>query len=397
MVLGSHVGMGVGAGLYGFVSSLFVVPLSDAFGWSRGEISSAAAFGLLGTLSAPLVGALADRYGAKRVVLIALCVLGLVFIGMSQMSGPFYQYVIFCSIFGIIAPGCTSITYSRAVTSWFVKARGQALGVMAAGISVGAFLFAPLVAAAIERYGFEGGFLTLATLVFGLGVPAVILAVRERPQYLMEQGSAEQQSTDGRIRGTEEHSLASILRSRGFIALAVAVFSTNAPGAGILTQLGPLLTHNGIASPALMISLFSIAVFIGRIGIGWLFDLTDARKVAAFFSTIAVAGCLLLLSGAPLSLVIIAVILLGLLQGMEVDVIAYFVARQYAPAQFGRLAGILLTISMLGSAVGVVGFGSLYDATASYDTALVGAAIFLVAAIIGYLMIPSPAASSSQR
>jgi len=102
--------MSVGAGLYFFVSSLFVIPLSEAFDWSRGTIASAAAIGALGTFSAPLIGKLTDRFGARRVACISLFLLGLTFVGMSQMSGPFRQFLIFSAIFGLSAPGCAAMT-----------------------------------------------------------------------------------------------------------------------------------------------------------------------------------------------------------------------------------------------------------------------------------------------
>ena len=63
----------------------------------------------------------------------------------------------------------------------------------------------------------------------------------------------------------------------------------------------------------------------------------------------------------PAWLVIPAVLLVGLLQGMETDVIGYFVANQFDRDQFGLLYGVVLTISMVGTTVGVVSFGILYD------------------------------------
>lgn len=385
VVASAHVGMATGAGLYFYTSSLFVVPLSETFGWSRGDISLGAALGLLGSLTAPVIGRLTDRFGARIVAGLALLSIGAAFIGMSQITGPFWQFIALSALFGFVAPGVTAMTFSRAVTEWFEKARGQALGIMAAGNSIGALVFTPVIAFALLNFGPEGGFLTLAALAMLLGAPVVLMFMRDwtHPDDTVEklpERTEPKPANKGRV-------LAAI-RSRSFFALALAVFATNIPTSGILTQLEPLLRHNGFTETAALVSLYAIVVLIGRVGVGWLFDRTDARYVAAIITIVAATGCLMFLSGAPAWMTIAAIVLVGLMQGMEVDAIGYFVARQFDRDEFGVLFGVLLTISLLGTALGIVGFGQLYDATQSYDLALTIAAGVIAIAFIGYLAIP---------
>ena len=385
VVVSAHVGMATGAGLYFYASSLFVIPLSETFGWSRGDIALGTALGLLGSLTAPLIGRLTDRFGARIVAGLCAIIAGAVFAVMSQMTGPFAQYVALSAVFGLVAPGVMAMTFSRAVTGWFKRARGQALGVMAAGNSIGALLFTPVIAFMLAQYGPEGGYLTLTALTALLGGPVILAGLRERDGISHEDGGVEERDADapadrGRIFAT--------LRSRSFIALALAVFATNVPVAGVLTQLEPLLLHNGVTQTAPLVSMYAIVVLLGRLGVGWLFDRTDARYVAAGVTILAATGCLLFLSGAPAWGVIAAIVLVGLMQGMEVDAIGYFVARQFGRGEFGLIFGILLTASLLGTAIGILGFGMLYDATQSYDLALMLAAGVIAIAFVGYLAIP---------
>ncbi|WP_226663332.1 MFS transporter [Alteriqipengyuania lutimaris] len=381
-----HVGIGVGAGLYFYTSSLFVVPASETFGWTRGEISAAAALGLLGSLSAPLIGRLADRYGARIVAGISMIAIGLVFVALSQVSGPYWQFVVLSALFGIVAPGATALTFSRVVTGWFDRAKGQALGIMAAGGSIGALLITPLVAYMLASHGIMGGYLTLAALAIFLGAPVILIFMRDR--------SDDEEPTTEEPAGSEadpapKRLVWATIRSRSFYALAVSVFCTNVPTSGVLTQLEPLLLFNGVTSTAPLISLYAVVVLIGRVGIGWLFDRGDARYIAASVTLIAATGCLMFLSGAPGWMTIAAVILVGLMQGMEVDAIGYFVAQQFPRETFGLLFGLLLTISLLGTALGIVGFGMLYDATQSYDLPLTIAACVMAVAFFSYLAIPA--------
>ncbi len=69
VLLASSVGNGSGlSGLPFYTFGVFVIPLVAAFGWTRGRISIAASFLILGTaITAPIVGTIIDRYGARRV------------------------------------------------------------------------------------------------------------------------------------------------------------------------------------------------------------------------------------------------------------------------------------------------------------------------------------------
>ena len=76
------------------------------------------------------------------------------------------------------------------------------------------------------------------------------------------------------------------------------------------------------------------------------------------------------------------------MQGAESDILAYFSGRLFGRRDYGTIYGALLTISILGTATGVLSFGRLYDATQSYDLALTVAAGLLTIVAMAYLLIP---------
>jgi predicted MFS family arabinose efflux permease len=182
------------------------------------------------------------------------------------------------------------------------------------------------------------------------------------------------------------------LRSASFWLLAAIMFIVNACATGVLTQLSPLLTEKHMAPGvvALLISVFAASVLLGRIAIGWMFDRVEAKFVAAVVTAASAAGALLLLGSAPtIAQTAFAVFLIGLMQGAETDVLAYFVARLFGIHAYNRIYGVLVTISLLGTAAGIVGFGRLYDAAGNYELALAISAGALALTTALYCFMPS--------
>jgi predicted MFS family arabinose efflux permease len=382
VVAAGAVGMGVGAALYQYVSSLFIPSLQAAFHWSRGDIASAAAIGLLAAFSAPLIGLLADRFGVRRVAAVCLCAVALAHIGFASMTGELWQFMACVAILSAVGPGCSSLAFSRAVNGWFDGSRGLALGLMACGISIGTLLASPILTWTIAAHGFRAAYFMLAAFAALIGVPVVLACISDGPN------TRERATAPLPDAGT----LTLALRSASFWLLAAIMFIVNACATGVLTQLSPLLTekHMTAGVVALLISVFAASVLLGRIAIGWMFDRVEAKFVAAVVTAASAAGALLLLGSTPTIVqTAFAVFLIGLMQGAETDVLAYFVARLFGIHAYNRIYGVLVTISLLGTAAGIVGFGRLYDAAGNYELALTISAGALTLTTALYCFMPS--------
>jgi predicted MFS family arabinose efflux permease len=378
----SLIGMGVGAGLYQYVASLFIVPLQDAFGWSRGEIAGAAAIGLLGALSAPLVGLLADRIGAMRVAVGCMLIVALAYVGLASMTGELWQFMACVSVLAIAAPGCTSLVFSRAVNGWFDKSRGLALGVMASGLSLSTFAMTPVLTRIIDAEGFRAGYLTLAAAAGVIGVLVVLAGVRSGPK-----GSSASAESDTPPEGA---TVREALRMRAFWVLAATMILVNAASTGILTQIAPLLSEKGLRAAApTLISVYALAVLAGRLGVGVLLDRVEAKFVSAIVTAAALAGFVMLTHAAPPTIyAMVCVALIGLMQGAEADVLAFFVSRIFGLRAYNTIYGLFFTISLFGSAIGIAGYGALYDVSQNYDVALMLSGAILALAAGLYLAMP---------
>ena len=85
--------------------------------------------------------------------------------------------------------------------------------------------------------------------------------------------------------------------------------------------------------------------------------------------------------------------LIGLQQGAEVDIFAYFIARRFDLARYGTIYGTLIGLSWIGTATGVLGVGHIHDQTGSYDLAqLIGAvALAIGTVLLALIHLPSRA------
>src|SRR4051812_42979281 len=146
---------------------LFLSSLNTSTGLGLGSISLAFAFGQLWWgLTQPFAGALADRYGVGRVL-----VVGLVLLAVGTFITPFMTTTLGLVLaIGVLASGGSgmagpAVLMSAAVRMIDPARRGLATGIVNAGGSFGQFATAPIAAALIVGMGWIGAMQVLAVIV----------------------------------------------------------------------------------------------------------------------------------------------------------------------------------------------------------------------------------------
>src|SRR5690606_20463587 len=133
VVLAAAIGVGISGMHVHFVGTL-IKPFEAAYGWNRAEV----AFGLtLMQLLAPLTyvlsGALADRFGARRVALAGVWVFGLGFVLMGLAGPALWTWYLACAAFAFLSVGASAIVWTTVVVKRFTYQRGLALALSLAG------------------------------------------------------------------------------------------------------------------------------------------------------------------------------------------------------------------------------------------------------------------------
>lgn len=380
IVLGAACGLGTGISFYLLISSIFIVPVTEAFGWTRGDLGIGGMISFMtGALCFPIIGRFVDRVGFRRVA--TVCALGLsaTYVATALQPGWFPFYIALMIIGGVFGGGTASIVYARPVVAAFQRQRGLALGLATAGTSIMAIIAPPLLAYVIGEYGWRAGFLALATLTGAIGLP-VALALIGRAREAVARDADE-----SKLANVRDVSLREALRGPRLWFLIVAICAINIPGSGVLGQLAPLVADRGLdeGEVALVMSVYAVGLLLGRVVTGMALDRLPAALVGFATMLVPVLGIVMLMAPAPsFAVAALAVGLIGMQQGAEVDLFAYVVSHSFGVKNFGAIYGVVVMAGAFSTAVALVTFGKVHDATGSYDIALmIGAVCFVVGAL----------------
>ena len=168
------------------VFGLFLIPLSDSFGWPRAAISGV--LGLVAVVSAavlPIVGRLADRHGARGLVLVGNVALGGAVALLALTNGSLARFYLTFALIAVAGSLPSSALFSKMVSDWFVAGRGAMLGITAGlGNALGATLLPIAAAVMMPRLGWRGTYAGIGLIVVGIGLPVLLLLLRDAPRHL---------------------------------------------------------------------------------------------------------------------------------------------------------------------------------------------------------------------
>lgn len=382
LVAAAMIGSGLGPGLYQNLSSLFVPELERDLGWSRGDIATAGGMGMLGALAAPAIGRAADRLGVRPVVIASMLVLALGYCWLAAVSGALWHYTAGVMLIVLALPGTSSLSFGKLIAARFVRHRGMALAFGTSGLAVMTVVVAPLLGLVIHGWGWRIALLLMAVASIAVALPPIMLAIRDAPL-----ARAPRTASDPAATGM---TAAEARRDPRFWLLIVSSILINFATTGLVTQMVPIGIERGLsaAEAALLLTGFGISAIAGRLLVGVLVDRLRPFPVAAGIAIVS-AGAFFLLAGGPsgLAAMMVVVFLCGLMNGAENDLLPFLAARLFGLRAFAEIYGTAIPIALAGSAIGIVGFGRLHDATGSYAVALVVGGVALALAAVCFLLL----------
>ena len=341
---------------------LFMSALNTSTGLGVGSISLAFAFGQLWWgLTQPFAGALADRVGAGRVLL-----LGVALVALGTFITPYMTSTAGLILaIGVLAAGGAgmagpAVLMAAAARLTPPEKRGLASGIVNAGGSFGQFLMAPIAAVLMAGAGWS-----VAMQIMGL---LVLLAL---PAAYVLQGHAGQNTAPGATKKLSTgEAIGQALRTPSYLMLAagffvcgfhVAFLATHLPG---VVALCGLPTEWGAWSLALL-GLFNI---VGSVAMGWAVGRWRMKSLLSLvYATRALAVLIFVFAPKSGPVVLAFAAVMGLTFLSTVPPTAGLVVKFFGVSHMATLFGLVMLTHQIGGFLGAWLGGQVFDATGSYD------------------------------
>ena len=362
------------SGLSFWTMGVYVHPLEEEFGWTRSQTSGATSISfLVSGLLGPYSGSVIDRSGVRRPLLLGA--LGLFFVLM-LLSGTqsLWQFYALYALMAVARVWVNYIPFLRLVARWFPQRMGAPVGVMGLGWSAAGLVFVPMATWLVGSLGWRGSYFASAFVLLTFTIPIILL--------LKAPGTLARPATVARL--ATEFTLREALRMRGFWMLALALGLFFGGTMSFSFHAVPVFLSRGLSDveAAWWVGAIALATTVFRLGAGPLADRVGRLHLFAPVAGLAPAlGLIALALGEGGGTMVLFVLLWGLGTAVGPIMESVLTTRLFGTASFGAILGALGVAETVGTVLGPIAGGAIYDASGSYNGALVLYACgFLVAA-----------------
>jgi MFS family permease len=391
LVIAGCITHAVNTGFSYFGMSAFFPSFEREFGWSRTAISGAFSLarvesGILG----PIEGYLTDRVGAQRMLFIGLiiCTLGFVFLSFVDSLPTLYLVIILGIVLG------SSLGYNMPISVLIAKVfherRSLAFGIFRMGPGISGPLV-PLIGWMIGLWGWRAAAVASGVIIFIVGLP---LAIVIRRIYNQEEAAMSVAKADGSSKTTRHDSsdpqftLSQALHHKAFWFLSTAMALRHLVTEGVSVHFVILLVDRGWSTEAAS-GLLGLSALIGapaRVGMGWLGDMLDKRRLVMAL-LLALSFSVLLMGYTAATIVFTpCMVIYSLAYGGLASLQEPIRADYFGTKAFATIQGMSRSVTTAGTFMGPIIAGFLYDLTKSYTMAFaIFAVVSLLASVLMFL------------
>ena len=357
---------------------LFLPSWTEEYEVSVSFLSTVAFVGwMVNGVAQPVVGGLADRYGARVVAAVSVAVLGLSTVAMAFSFNIWMLAFFYATLASFSNAGAMFTPITPLIARWFVRRRGAALSVITAGGSGGAMLLIPFAAYLLELANWRVALGVIAGILLVLVLPLVLVVIRNRPSLLglrpdgdtatMADGSQRPQIIDGPL--TVSH-WRQAYHSAPMWQLTLTYVVCGVTTAVIAVHFVSFAKTEGIneTTAAIAFGLLSFANMASVLVMGFFIsDRVQRKNALTFIYAVRGLGFLaLLVVPGTVGLWVFAVIA-GSSWLATVPQTSALAAEVYGVRNVGSITGMLTMVHMCAGAVAVLAAGFTFDLFGSYD------------------------------
>jgi predicted MFS family arabinose efflux permease len=361
-------------------AGVFMEPIAGEFGWGRTLVTAGTSMtSVVTALLSPAVGMLIDRWGARRLALPGVVATAFAIAAIGLANGSPAQWLAIWALYALVSISVKTTVWTAPVSGHFVTGRGLALALVLAGTAAAQAISPPLCNWLIDNYGWRSAYVWT-----GLGWGAVTLLLCWLFLYDRKDRDRGVEAVTGSASASPDLpglSIAEAWRSRPLRSIALSTFVMMLLSLGLQVHQVPILTGAGVsrANAAWLASLFGLAGIGGKLVTGALLDRYRPNWIGGL--TLAANGLafLFLLDGLRTpGLIVTAIVINGYSAGTKLQICTYLTASYAGLRNIGAVFGAMYSLVSLGSGLGPMIAGFVFDATGGYTP-------FLLAGTVGCL------------
>jgi MFS family permease len=370
--------------------TVFLLPISNEFGWDRAQTVSVYSIGALCVgLAAPFVGRLFDHSGPRAVYAIGLILLGAGF-SAAAFARQLWQLQICIGLAAGLGSACLGqVTGSLLVSRWFGPRLPTALAVVSSAAGAGVLLLVPLAQILVDQAGWRGAYHILGGVMLAGVVPLLLL-----PWRRVAAGAAHVTRFARPQAADDSWTLGSALRHHAFWSLFSIFFFTSLGMFSISVQVVTYLIEVGFAplQAAAAWGSSGVLLLVGMLTVSWLDGLLGRRRAILLSYSITVAGILMLwsLTRHP-SIWLLGgfLVCFGSTMGSRGPLVAAATMSLFRGKRVGTIMGAISIGQGIGSALGSWTGGLIHDWSQSYDLVFAFALVSVILGMMPFLVAPA--------
>ena len=380
-------------------------PMTEEFGWSRTEATTAISLGTIGTgFASPFIGRLADRFGPRFLVPAGGVLLSLAFFLIAGVNALWQFYLAYILARSIASPCLSGVGAQTAMVNWFASKRGRAMGLIVMTLPLANAVQAPLAQWITDQAGWREVFIIFGALSAALIVVPGYLLLRKRPEDLGLYPDGAAGPPEGRTGGRQasggdhvsdyDFTLKHTLRTRVFWLIVAASFLSILGGGAVSFHQVAYFQDIGLSATvaAASISTFTLAGAFSSGLWGLLSERISERLLATVLTIAGAVTVLAMLEVRTEAMALAVSTVFGLTTRGGGTLFNLLLASYFGRGNFGSISGFFATFSSFGLGAGPFIGALVFDFTGGYRllfTAL--SATYMTTALILLLFVRQPA------
>jgi predicted MFS family arabinose efflux permease len=354
-------------------TGLFIEPWTKEFGWSRTLLSSGMSITSVTTfLFSPLFGVFIDRIGTRRLALPGLVLLAATIASLSLLNGTVWLWFTIWTVYAVAGLCTKSTVWTAGVASAFDAGRGLALGLTLSGSALAQAITPPLTNYLINEFGWRMAFVWLAGVWGGLAIVLCFFLLFDGYDASRKARAANPGAADSKalLSDAPGLSISEAWRSVALWRIAISTFVIMVVTIALVVHQIPILMEIGVSRTAAAnyAGMAGLAGVAGKLVTGWLLDRYPARWVGGLtLAATAATFILLLVPNRSMPIIFAAMFINGYAAGTKLQIAGYLTSAYGGMKNFGAIFGTMASLIALGSGLGPLLGGYVFDRFGNYD------------------------------